>query len=383
MAPSKRADDAKPWLCKTCLDKDGEPFRNHDFRTSCFRCHLAKGKVCLRNVAPPQQRTSPTFSERQVAGQRSAEKQEKLRAAERKRADDKIRSLQDELRKAKAGEIQEVEDEEERDEETVENLVEQRKLLKTQGRSDSHKDVAGLTARIAERRVAKEAELPGHAQIRLAEQRVAKGKAAIKANEARGEKLAADLARAHAAVQLHDAGAAKALVELQEAEVARSLLFKGLQEAPKETPVQVDTPAVLPLATFAVQWQAMLAAMPSEAFGGPNAGTLDQCQAVCKQVLGYHEKEEAKRAEAAAELLAADKAKLATDLVVAPAAADAPLAATSVERFSRADIDALMDEVRADLRAGLDEAGVDATVKRSTDTIFELVKRRKLRTIDA
>ncbi|CAK0848373.1 unnamed protein product, partial [Prorocentrum cordatum] len=61
-------------------DRDGKPFTNKGFRTSCFQCNLAKGVIFLAKVASPSRSTS--------AGARAAalrERELKVKEAELQR----------------------------------------------------------------------------------------------------------------------------------------------------------------------------------------------------------------------------------------------------------------------------------------------------------
>ncbi|CAK0816831.1 unnamed protein product, partial [Prorocentrum cordatum] len=81
MAPWHRLErSTDAWTCKSCKDHDGKPFKNKGFRTSCFKCNLAKGVVFLAKVAPP----SPSVS----AGAQAValrERERKVKEAELKR----------------------------------------------------------------------------------------------------------------------------------------------------------------------------------------------------------------------------------------------------------------------------------------------------------
>ena len=74
-------------------------------------------------------------------------------------------------------------------ENTVEQLVDQCKLLRSQGKLEDHPDVVRLRDRIKEQQQARFAQLPGHVRAERAEKEVKRCRAQMEANEKKAGKL--------------------------------------------------------------------------------------------------------------------------------------------------------------------------------------------------
>ena len=69
-------DPAKDdWLCKSCVGKDGTPYRNHGFRTQCNMCKIAKGS-CFGKKAEP--RAADIVAKRSLEEKQAAERRHEL-----------------------------------------------------------------------------------------------------------------------------------------------------------------------------------------------------------------------------------------------------------------------------------------------------------------
>ena len=89
-APEKQ-HDSQPnddWLCKSCIGKNGLPFRNHGCRIHCHLCKLAKGSCFGRKAQPRPE---------DIVAKRALDKQ---RAAERTHAAE-LKKLKEELAEAR------------------------------------------------------------------------------------------------------------------------------------------------------------------------------------------------------------------------------------------------------------------------------------------
>eukprot|EP00959_Pyramimonas_sp_CCMP1952_P045535 951411-Pyramimonas_sp.AAC.1 len=51
MVPWSRAENAQPWRCKSCLRKDGTPWRNWGTSKACGKCGIHKG-ACFKDTVP-------------------------------------------------------------------------------------------------------------------------------------------------------------------------------------------------------------------------------------------------------------------------------------------------------------------------------------------
>ena len=90
------------WMCKSCVGRDGKPWRNFGHRDTCFKCNLKKG-VCFKFKATPKEPSfsmRPTFAEKQVASQKEVEL--KKREAELKKREYAIALQETKLKDAAA-----------------------------------------------------------------------------------------------------------------------------------------------------------------------------------------------------------------------------------------------------------------------------------------
>ena len=99
---AKASDVGKAdWLCKSCVGRNGEPFRNHGHRTACFMCRLSKGVCFGKKVEPGPPKSQLTFAERQVRLQKAEEAHRKAL----KDKDAELLKLRAELAAAKGNEV--------------------------------------------------------------------------------------------------------------------------------------------------------------------------------------------------------------------------------------------------------------------------------------
>jgi len=103
--------------------------------------------------------------------------------------------------------------------------------LKSQGKPDSHPDVARLSEAIRVQQQAKLAEKPSHVRVAKAEKQIKQSKQAVAACAAKAAKLQEQLASVQQQLLDNDAQMAAATATLQEAESQRDELLKSLQKA--------------------------------------------------------------------------------------------------------------------------------------------------------
>ena len=63
------------WVCRSCVGRDGKPWRNFGHRDACHQCGLQKG-VCFKGKVKPKEPSvsmRPSYAEKQLAAQREAE----------------------------------------------------------------------------------------------------------------------------------------------------------------------------------------------------------------------------------------------------------------------------------------------------------------------
>ena len=237
---ARRRDQAKEdWLCKTCTGRDGKAYRNFGTRSTCRLCHLAKGACFWRKVDAQPPRALSSLAERQVRAQRADAAHAK--ATTKKNAE--LASLKAELRKREqeweAKSVQRLDEEMGVDvvegsptfEYTVDQLMEQRRLLKNQGKSDDHPDVASLSLRIEAQQQAKLAEKPGHVRVARADRKVKQCRAAVEASETESAKLQEELGQLQQRIVDNAARLAQAQQALGDAERQRDELHRSLQSA--------------------------------------------------------------------------------------------------------------------------------------------------------
>ena len=175
------ADRSKEdWLCKTCEGPDGK-YKNFGFRQSCNRCGLAKGN-CFFGKAPATANGRPAtnLAERQARAQKKdssvAERQVRQQLdAEKKTLQQQRQALAKEraaLDRKKA-EFQKTADEPEDDDDIMETaqlpflarkseqeFFELKSFLKSQGATDTDKEILEVEGRIQELRSASAAAKP-------------------------------------------------------------------------------------------------------------------------------------------------------------------------------------------------------------------------------
>ena len=245
------------WLCKFCKGRDGKSFRNFGHRTACRTCNIAKGSCFAGNVEKGPPGGSPSLAVRQVRQQRADE----ATAKKARQKEDELAKIKAELRrrdeqlKAVRGEASTDNSGNNEDgvasptfEYTVDQLLEQRKLLKTQGKSDDHIDVVRIDRQVKIQREAKLAEKPGHARVAKADRKVKQCRDNIEASEAMAAKLQEELAALQERIAANAGEIGRARGALAEAEHERDELHKSLQTA---TPLDIGVP-VSPLAALGI-----------------------------------------------------------------------------------------------------------------------------------
>ena len=221
--PSKEA-----WLCRTCKGPDGSAIRNFGHRDTCFWCHLHKW-VCFGGR--PVSNGPPSISTH-------GEHQVKAAAAATKAATSEIARLKAELAKTKAAVVKQAEvvvvgdsEDEEPSEAcdfTVEQLMEHRKLLLGQVKSD-HPAVVEKSAQIQLQQQARMAVKPGHIRIAKADKTIRQCRTAIESPAAKRVKIGEDVGLLQTQLLEHDKQAAAALVAASSAEQAKADLLAELQ----------------------------------------------------------------------------------------------------------------------------------------------------------
>ena len=94
----------KDWECRTCVGRDGNPFRNLASRVECRMCKVHKGKCHARDVPIPPPRARADKPDKATGGQSQAA----MRALERELRD--FRKREADLRKREA-EVKKLQDE--------------------------------------------------------------------------------------------------------------------------------------------------------------------------------------------------------------------------------------------------------------------------------
>jgi hypothetical protein len=340
-AKSEAKDD---WLCKGCLDHSKKSYVNKGFRDKCNICKVPK-KQCSKGKAPAApQRVPASLATRQLIGSWKLEadlvKAKKEAAEWKKIAKGRPQEVDAAMPDAAVVEVFEF---------TVAELQEQKAmLLKVWKRPEDHPDVVVLVAQIAVQQEAKTAVLPGHVQMRMAEQRVKKAKAGLAAQDAKSAKLKEELEALQKSVLAQEEAKSKADKELVEAEQSLSLTLKQLQAAP-EVLVAENTE----------QRSTSLALLPDEAFE-ELGHTRQEVSAMYAKVAAVELKHKNKQREKVQlELEAAEKTKREAEAAAAAQrlASSVADAATDAARACHA-WDGMADELMAEVGDG-DESAMD------------------------
>jgi len=204
---------------------------------------------------------------------------------------------------------------------TVEQLQEQRKLLRAQGRGESHEDVRRLTERIKQQQQAKVAALPAPARADRAEREVRRCMAAVESNAKKAKQLEEEMAELQRRTAEHDEKARMAREELARAEEHRDALYESLRSAQARARAAVDGGAARPQAEPGALDGALAASalLPDEALA-PLGQTRDQLCALLRGLADAFRGWQAQKAKEVEE----EAAKVAADAAAATAARAAP-----------------------------------------------------------
>ena len=100
MATSRRPDASKnDWLCKSCVARDGQPYRNFGSRSTCNVCGLSKGTCFGKKAEASPPGAQPTFAQQQLRQQKGDERH----ANALKKKDAELARLKAELQKREKG----------------------------------------------------------------------------------------------------------------------------------------------------------------------------------------------------------------------------------------------------------------------------------------
>jgi len=329
------------WFCKSCKTADGSAYKNFGTRTSCRVCGLTKG-ACFGRVAgsqAPSISVGPTYAERQVRLQQQEELRKKTaRVAELEARLKKQESGAPAARKEAGGgdepDADMLEEPVREFEYTVEQLQEQRRLLRSQGRTDSHADVKRLSEQVRVQQQAKVAALPAPARADRAEKEVKRCKALVEGSDKKAASLRDELAEVQRKIAEHDERARLVREELEQAEAHRDALYESLRSAqararaaeagPPEQSQAGPGPGALDGALAAS------ALLPDEVLA-PLGHTRDELAALLRGLAEAFGGWQEKRAREAAEAAAKIAAETAAAVAATEAAAAASAAATRAE----------------------------------------------------
>jgi hypothetical protein len=359
-----KSEAAKPdWFCRFCKGKDG-PYKNFGHRITCNLCRIDKGKSFLKAVERATRAPTTTLAERQAA---DAKRREKTKGASKDQQ--RILKLEAQLAVAQKqakpwglpAESEEVPADALSKGPTLDQLLKVKAVWDgcgEAGKEESDK----LATQIAGLREAALATKPGHVQIRRADQRVDKARAACSKHVAKSVGLQAAMVALQKDMAEFSELKIKEDQELLDAEAAYGSAVRALHETPEASPG--ESAVVLPAA---VGFEAMCMAKTDDFFAKTGTSRA-QAKIFIDFVVAAEKAEEQAREDAklvAATAAAAEKenARQATEDTSADGCAD-----------DAEEGDAFM----SDILAGLDGETLDPTVKRSIEAAQEVAKRRKL-----
>jgi hypothetical protein len=369
--------DGKPnWTCsgKSCKGSDGKPFVNFGHRTTCKLCSVDKSKCFSKHVTPSTRPPASNFAERQVGDRKASEKMAEKMA----KMETELKSLKAsnaKLAKQKKEEpsaVEEVDDDEDTSY-TLDHLFQQRTVFKSFGKS-GEEDVARLSSLIAAKQEEKLAKQPCHVQIKQAEGKVRRAKAADVSSKAKTLLLQAEWVALQEKISEHAELELQGEKELADAEAAFDLVVKSLKEIP------AAPPAVEPVSTTG--YVAITATLP-DAFYTEAGYTREQVNGLLAGLAAGHEKiaaaqrvkdEAAAAASRAAAASAAQLEKVADEekalAAATPAASPAPPAPPPGTLNGALVLD---DELMLEFQSGLSGAA-----RKKFDVMVEDSKRRRL-----
>ena len=235
----------KDWECRTCVGRDGNPWRNHSHRTECKMCKVHKGKCHARDVPIPPPRARADQPGTAAGGQSQADLRKReadlrKREADLRKREAEVKKLQDEAQAGQddshVGEDADGDAAEDLDQ-VIEELSKQVKVLEALGMSEPEAQqlLEGKKQRLAEARERKRSGQPLHLRLRRIER-------AISTKESAVDKLKTDLipnaeramAEMQARLEKHRAKLEEEEKELRELQAKRDeerrLPAKGLED---------------------------------------------------------------------------------------------------------------------------------------------------------
>ena len=234
-ASSRAARSIDDWTCKVCTGRDGAAYRNFGDRKSCHKCGITKGACFLAKVEKSSGPATNKAARQAFSGQKDSKLQQRETALRRREADllKREKQLKERCGKAAAEDGEEMQDAEVLPFKfTVEQLAEQKKLLKSQGLAEDDEQVAAISAQIKLQQQAKLADQPGHVRASQAEKEVKRCKTQLELAERRATDLRDKLADLQKQIVEQDNKAQSAKSELQQAESRRDELYRSLQSGP-------------------------------------------------------------------------------------------------------------------------------------------------------
>ena len=247
--------ELKPaWHCRFCIGSRG-PWRNNGTLKQCSSCRVAKGSCYLQPAdsggsggavgnggSSPKRPGCPSKSMlegRDELARKLAKAEAELESLRKKKSGGGQSAGRGKSPSCAmdGGVVAEGEGDTEMEEQvlvyeyTVDQLVDQRRLLKAQGKDDAYPDVARLTRAIKEQQQARLADKPGHVRVARADRQVKQRSDAVAACEAKAAKLQDELASVQLQIATNAEQVAKAKAALADAECQRDELYKSLQAA--------------------------------------------------------------------------------------------------------------------------------------------------------
>jgi hypothetical protein len=365
MGDGRSDADKQVWHCKHCPGH-----KNFAHRVTCHKCGIAKGKAFLRVASGPSK--PPTTSS-------LAESQKRIKQLEAQLVANK-EVARKELERAKKlptkepKEVEEVDDDEEDAGYSLDMLYEQKAMFTKQGKH-GEKDLARVLVDISAKHAAQLAKKPVLTQLKQAEQKVSKARAALASLESKVEPSKEKVeAMQIAHVELLE-NVARAKQSLEESEAAKAEVVKNLAGSP------APPPAVDPVS--AAGYVAITATLP-DIFFTQASFTRDQVNGLLANLVAGHEAVAAAQrasdaAAAATRAEAEGVAKLQLEKVAAEQkalAAAAPPPSPSIVAPPPGTLNGslvLDDELMLELQNGL-----SGQARKKFDLAVEDSKRRRL-----
>ena len=351
MQRTRDAASKENWLCRKCVGKDAEPYRNFGHRTACHKCGLAKSACHKANVQPPPPRS---LADRQVTVQKEAariKELEKRNAALAKQLE-QAKAVAPPARPSVEGEVGADESEDvPQCKFTVEQLLKQRALLLDQGASCADEEVERLDKQLKLQREAKLSSLPPAARVAKAGRQVASAEKRVAAVVEKRTATQEQIKTLQAKLAEQGLEIDKARAELEAAQQQRDQLYQELRPG-----ADVAVPATH--LVFGALEQVANALAPADV----HAWGLQGPEQLAQVLAGLQKACEA--ATARAEAVAASAAA-ATKAAGAASAAAAPAPPSSVgrrpwseeeENFSDMEVDVDEEKVKQALPPSMDDA---------------------------